>query len=40
MEGQAGIIRIYLPAISKPVELERIEFVAADGKQKEWNFRR
>jgi len=35
VEGPAGTIRVYLPT---PVEIERLQFSAATGKPKQWNF--
>jgi arylsulfatase A-like enzyme len=38
VEGQSGIIRIYLPADRAPVEIESIQFTAKNGKLRAWSF--
>jgi len=40
VDGAAGTIRVYLPAANGPVEIERLQFSAAAGKPKQWNFGR
>ena len=38
IKGKAGIIRLYLPAQTKPVELQSIQFTDENGRERRWNF--
>lgn len=40
MKGEARIVRLYLPAVAAPVEIESIRFFAGDGTKpvRSWNF--
>ena len=38
IRGEAGIVRLYLPAEKNPVELQSIQFTDENGRAKTWDF--
>jgi len=38
VQGTLGTLRIFLPAVDNPVDVEMIDISAGEGKSRRWNF--